>query len=113
MKTIKNILAMLTVSALALPSLASYVFQWQLEGDWQSYDYAVIAAYDNINREGAAVGYLYNANNASAASSDAPLADLANASFAEKGGLGVADVTYLSANSGYYYPCLQLYVLYV
>ena len=103
MKTIKNILAMLTVSALALPSLASYVFQWQLEGDWQSYDYAVIAAYDNINREGAAVGYLYNANNASAASSDAPLADLANASFAEKGGLGVADVTYLSANSGYYY----------
>ena len=107
MKTIKNLLAMLTVSALALPSLASYVFQWQLEGDWQSYDYAVIAAYDNINREGAAVGYLYSSSAAQTASGydqyNPLAASIADASFAVKGGLGVADVTYLSADQTYYY----------
>ena len=107
MKTIKNLLAMLTVSALALPSLASYVFQWQLEGDWQSYDYAVIAAYDNINHDGTAAGYLYSAEAASI--SGALATDISNASFALKNDYGVADVTALMANPGSYYYWVEMY----
>ena len=112
MKTIKKLLAMLTVGALALPSLATYVFQWELEGDWQSYDYAVIAAYANIDRSDG-VGYLYRAQTGTTVgSSEAVYAtDLASASRAAKGGMGRADITYLmdDPNKGSYYYWVEMY----
>ncbi len=112
MKTTNKILIGAVAAFIVAAANASYVFSWQLsENEWQNYDYAVIAAYQDATK----VGYLYSGDEGYAASAS-PLfvSDLASENVAYSqapNGIGRADISYLmtDSNRSVYTYVIELY----